>query len=103
MILKIKDYREEMKISQSDLARNVNNMQRNISNWENGASEPDCESIVKLADFFEISIDELFGRENVKTNLPEVKGVEFSIIQEIKKLTETQKFMLMQFLKEMNN
>ena len=64
MKLKIKELREENGLTQRELAEKINNVQRNISNWENGIIEPDCMTIKKLADVFNVSIDELFGREN---------------------------------------
>lgn len=63
MRLRIKELREEHKMTQKELALKLNNAQRNVSNWESGASEPDCETILELAELFDVSIDELFGRE----------------------------------------
>lgn len=63
MKLKIRELREEKALTQKELAALIGNVQRNISNWENGSNEPDCESIVKLADVFGVSLDELFGRD----------------------------------------
>lgn len=63
MRLKIKELREENGFTQRQLAVRLGNAQRNVSNWEIGTSEPDCETILKLADIFKVSIDELFGRE----------------------------------------
>lgn len=63
MKLKIRELREEKNLTQKELAAMIGNVQRNISNWENGLNEPDCESIVKLADVFDVTLDELFGRD----------------------------------------
>lgn len=35
--------------------------QRNLSKYENGRLEPNIETIGKLADFYEVSVDWLFG------------------------------------------
>ena len=34
-----------------------------VSNYENGISTPDIYTLVKLADIFDITLDELVGRE----------------------------------------
>lgn len=68
--LKIKELREEYRLTQKELADKIANVQRNVSNWENGTSEPDCETIVKLADLFNVSLDELFGRD--KYNMEDI-------------------------------
>lgn len=65
MKLRIRELREEFHLTQKELADKLSNVQRNVSNWENGTSEPDCETILKLADIFRVSIDELFDREAV--------------------------------------
>lgn len=35
-----------------------------IGQYERGEREPMASSLVKLADFFDVSVDELLGREN---------------------------------------
>ena len=102
MKLKIKEYREELQFTQKQLADKIANVQRNVSNWENGASEPDCETIVKLANLFDITIDELFGRENNAPAYSPANGVEKNILQAVRKLTDTQKYTLLQFLRELS-
>lgn len=62
MRLKIRELREEFQWTQHELAQKISNAQRNVSNWEAGINEPDCETILKLADLFDVSLDELFGR-----------------------------------------
>ena len=103
MILKIRDYREELNLTQKELAEKISNVQRNVSNWENGASEPDCETILKLSTLFDVSIDELFGREYIPTEKPSASGMEIAILKQIKRLSDEQKYALLQFLRETNN
>lgn len=90
MKLAIRELRDGRQLTQRELAEKIDNVQRNVSNWEKGASEPDCETIVKLADFFEVSIDELFGRESVPYN--ETHGArDAQLWQRIRNLTVEQK------------
>ena len=103
MRLMIKEYREELQLTQKQLAEKINNLQRNVSNWEKGTSEPDCDTIVKLADIFDISIDELYGRQTSVINKNQSTGVEINIMKYVRMLSDTQKFALLQFLKEINN
>ncbi len=103
MRLMIKEYREELQLTQKQLAEKINNLQRNVSNWEKGTSEPDCDTIVKLADIFDISIDELYGRQTSVINKNQTTGVEINIMKYVRMLSDTQKFALLQFLKEINN
>lgn len=61
-MLLIKELREEAGLTQKQLAEKICNLQRNISNWETGVSEPDLQTLINLADFFQVTLDELCGR-----------------------------------------
>jgi len=89
MKLKIKELREEYRLTQKELAEKLGNVQRNISNWENGTSEPDCETILKLADIFNVSVDELFGRDDYGYDINSNNG-ESTLYSLIRRLDENQ-------------
>lgn len=59
----LKALRIDKGLKQSDLAQKLSTTQRKVSYWENGKTEPDITSLWEIADFFDISIDELIGRE----------------------------------------
>ena len=56
---KIKKYRNELSLSQDALAEKVYVSRQTISNWENGKSYPDVNSLVLLSEVFQTSIDHL--------------------------------------------
>lgn len=73
LLLKLKELRETIGISQSAFAREINVAQNTVSNWERGTREPDNETLAKIADFFGVTTDYLLGREpneDKKNNLP---------------------------------
>ena len=61
---RIRDLREDKDMRQIDLAKATGIDQRTISNYETGKSSPDSYALIKLADFFNVSIDYLVGRVN---------------------------------------
>lgn len=61
-MLRLKELREDRDLRQSDVARATGIDQRTISNYETGKSNPDSYALIKLADFFEVSVDYLLGR-----------------------------------------
>lgn len=65
MTNRIKDLREDHDMRQSDLAAATGIDQRTISNYETGKTSPDAYALIKLADFFDVSIDYLVGRTSV--------------------------------------
>ncbi len=67
-------YRKKQGLTQEELAVKLGVTNQSVSKWESAQCCPDISLIPKLADVFEISIDELFGREasvnDVYTQLP---------------------------------
>ena len=59
----IKFYRKAMQLTQEQLANLLNGKKSLISNYENGYSTPDIYTLIKLADIFQITLDELVGRK----------------------------------------
>lgn len=59
---RIRDLREDMDLRQSDLAEKTGIDQRTISNYETGKTVPDAYALIKLADFFGVSMDYLVCR-----------------------------------------
>lgn len=59
----LKELRIELGIGQVELAKAIGVSKGVISLWENGLREPNMYSLILLAKFFKISIDELVGLE----------------------------------------
>ncbi|MCD8206889.1 MAG: helix-turn-helix domain-containing protein [Bacteroidales bacterium] len=60
---KISELRQEKGLTQRDLSEHLGVSSGAVGMWETGKRQPDPETINKLADYFEVSIDYLFGRE----------------------------------------
>ena len=58
--------REEMKLSQQKLAVEFDIAQSQIQNYETGGYQPDIETLNKYADFFDVSVDFLLGRTDIR-------------------------------------
>ena len=59
---RIRQLREDMNLRQIDVARETGIDQKTLSNYETGKTNPDSYALIKLADFFGVSIDYLVGR-----------------------------------------
>ena len=59
----IKKYRQEVQLSQEELADRVYVSRQTISNWENDKSYPDVNSLVLLSEIFQISLDNLIKED----------------------------------------
>lgn len=67
-ILIVERIRELLKnegLTQSKLADGIGVNQSTVCNWLNRKKEPSIESLWKLADFFDVSVDYLIGRKEI--------------------------------------
>lgn len=59
------ELRKEGNISQRDLAKAIGTTQAAVSLWERGERTPDIDTLLKLANVFDVSTDYLLGREDI--------------------------------------
>ena len=64
----IKKYRNEMELSQYELAEKIFVSRQTISNWENNKNYPDVKSLLLLSSLFNVSLDIL-----IKGDLEQMK------------------------------
>ncbi len=62
MEFRLKKLRKSRKISQIKLALDLNMNQNTISRYENLEREADYQTLIRFADYFDVSIDYLLGR-----------------------------------------
>lgn len=81
----IKYLRSQLGWSQKKLAEELNLSQQAIGKWETGLSEPDSETLSKLATIFDVSVDYLLGRTDDKNGIA-LEGVYFRLESEVQEL-----------------
>ncbi len=68
----IKKFRTAKKLTQDEIAKQLFVTRQTVSSWESGRTQPDIETLCKLAELFKISVEELiygkkdFANENEK-------------------------------------
>lgn len=60
----IKELRLEEGISQRELGNRLNVCNQTVSFWESGQREPDLDTLLKIAKYFQVSTDFLLGNED---------------------------------------
>lgn len=58
---RLKELRNDKKVSQQQLGLEIRCSQSVISDWENGNAEPTASAIVAVAEYFGVSTDYLLG------------------------------------------
>ena len=64
MDFRLKELRKKRKISQLKLAIDLNMNQNSISRYENLEREADYDTLIRFADYFNVSLDYLLGRSD---------------------------------------
>ena len=60
---KLKELRTAENLTQTALAEKLNISRVNYTRYETNASRPDFETLIAIADFYDIALDELFDRK----------------------------------------
>ena len=58
------ELRNDRSLSQRQLAEALGSKRTTVSSWENGVSEPNITTLIKIAVLFDVSVDYLIGLEN---------------------------------------
>ena len=66
-MLRIRELRKKRGITQLKMAMDLEVNQNSISRYENGERQPDINELIRIADYFGVSIDYLVGRTDDTT------------------------------------
>lgn len=70
---RLKDLREDCDLTQKEIANQLNTSQKQYSRWETGEYEIPFHYVIKLAKYYNTSIDYIAGITNNPENLPKDK------------------------------
>ena len=98
---RIKELRTEFGITQADLAKLLKISDRAVGYYEKGEREPDNETLIKIAEYFKVSVDYLLGRTDIRNaDIPkEVDGEFINFYEGYKDLDDAHKYILKATLK----
>ena len=96
MLKNLRWLREEAGISQQSLANTIGVSQQSVNKYENHNVEPDIDTLSKLADFFETSVDFLVGHTDVRRKIEpmsayELNAAESELVDRFRKLNTVQR------------
>lgn len=78
--------RKELGLTQEDLAKKIGYTRTAISAWEIGRNEPSYSDIVKIADFFNVSLDYLLGKSDIRNSKTEISDIYMHLAKEAQEL-----------------
>ncbi|AFA48518.1 helix-turn-helix domain-containing protein [Acetobacterium woodii] len=65
---RLQELRKSVNLTQEELSHKLSISRSSLSLYEIDKREPDCETSSKIADFFDVSLDYLYGRSNDKSH-----------------------------------
>ena len=68
-MIRLCELRKDKELSQRDIAKKFSVSQSAYNNWENGKAEPSISQILKIAEFFGVSVDYLIGNSDDLGNI----------------------------------
>lgn len=64
----LKCLRIQSALMQKEIASILNVSVRTFQGWESGRTEPSIEKLIQIADFFNVTIDDLVGRTSITSH-----------------------------------
>ena len=103
MIKNLKQLRIEKGISQQQLADKIGVSQQSVNKYENHNVEPDIDTLVRIADIFNTSVDYLIGHTDIKrkiekTSSCDLNNEEKEAIDHFRLLNSKQKLCILELL-----
>lgn len=100
MLINLRLLREEAGVSQKHLAEVIGVSQQSINKYENHNIEPDIETLIRIADFFETSVDYLIGHTTVRRKIENVTAYELNeeeshVMEQFRRLSPKQRGCIM--------
>lgn len=80
LAMKLKEYREKNKLTQSMLAELLEVSDKTISKWELGATYPSKKNMIKIAEELDISLETLLLEETKKDNEDLKVSIKYGVI-----------------------
>ncbi|MBQ8641704.1 MAG: helix-turn-helix domain-containing protein [Clostridia bacterium] len=62
----IRKHREARRVSQEEMAQALNVTRQTISSWETGRTEPDLDTLHRIAQYLEVTVEELIYSQRLK-------------------------------------
>ncbi len=99
---RLKELRKEKKIIQTKLGKHLGYGYTAIANYESGRNEPSLDTLVQIANIFDVSIDYLLGNDETALFMDSISPEEKEMLRFYRRLQEKEKEALLLLLKGLN-
>lgn len=89
---RIKQLRTEKGLLQSEVAEYIDKSERMVGFYENGKRDPNTDTLIKLSELFNVSVDYILGKSNIRnTDEININEIDIEFANGVKRLTEENK------------
>lgn len=96
--MNLEKLRKSLKLTQEEVARMLDLQKQTYQNYELSKRQPDINTLIKLADFYNTSIDYIVGRETRLINLDALEPEISNVIEKIINMNTVQKAQTLNFV-----
>lgn len=102
--MKLKELRKQHNLTQTDVSKIANKNQKTIANYESGETQPDFATLIKLANYFNVTIDYLLDHKSSKVfDTSGCTQAQIEVMQQIQGLDDFQVERVKAFIKGMQS
>ena len=95
--MRLRELRKQKKLNQSDISKYLNVALSTYGGYEQETSEPNLETLCKLADYYNVTLDYLVGRE-YSNDLGYLDEIDINILKIIKQLNTNNKMQALAYI-----
>lgn len=92
--MKLKELRESLGITQTKIASDLNIPKMTYNNYEQNRNEPNIATLIRFADYYNVSLDYLVGR-NFQNELGYLTSQELEYVKTLLQLNEQNKYKIL--------
>ena len=85
---RLKALRQKKSVSQTELSKQLHYGYTAVANYEGGRNEPSFDVLIKIADYFGVTIDYLLGREDYSVRFDSMAAEERELVENYRMLDE---------------
>lgn len=102
LAIRLRQLREEKRLSQIDLSKEIHISNTTLSDYERGKSAPDYDKLRILSKYYDVTVDYLLGLTDVRNEEKEYTTpdeFQFALYEQSKDLDEDQKRTILEIIK----
>jgi len=100
---RLKDLRKTRGINQTELSAYLNYGYTAIANYESGRNEPAIDTLSKIAEYFDVTVDYLIGKEDDPKRMDGISKPEAELIMSFRTMDNEDKKILLEMAKSLSS